>query len=244
MQTFESFITDLYPLNDNSFAEIALKLFRYQAINNEVYRNYLTYIGVEHEKITDLQEIPFMPIGFFKSYEVISGHWKPEMVFTSSGTTGHEVSRHLIPSLRFYLDHSQRIFESLFGPLNGFHVLCLLPSYLERTGSSLVAMADHFIKESGSPHSGFYLNDLDRLVIQLEQLRGSKRVLLLGVSFALNTRSSVLDLAEQFETESQSLHRDGNRWDERGAARRLHARNCTRSFAKTWGLGRSIPNME
>jgi Acyl-protein synthetase, LuxE len=91
------------------------------------------------------------------------------------------------------LQHSQRIFESLFDRLDQFHVLCLLPSYMERTGSSLIAMANHFINESKSPHSGFYLNDLDRLVSHLEQLKGDRKVLLLGVSFAL------LDLAEQYE---------------------------------------------
>ncbi len=195
MQTFESFNQDLYPLNDDSFSEIALKLFRFQAINNKVYANYLTYLGVESDKVTTLHNIPFLPIGFFKSHEVISSNWKPEVVFTSSGTTGQEVSRHAIPSLDFYLRHSQQIFESFFGPLDQFHVLCLLPSYLERTGSSLVAMANHFIKESNSSFSGFYLNDLDRLMGQLEQLRGGKKVLLLGVSFAL------LDLAEQFDAD-------------------------------------------
>ena len=186
---------DLYPINDVAFEEIALKLFRFQAGHNKVYQSYLTYLGVETEKITAMYDIPFLPISFFKSHPVISGTWKPEVVFTSSGTTRQEVSRHSIPSMTFYLKHSQKIFEDRFGPLEEFHVLCLLPSYLERTGSSLVAMANHFIHVSASPFSGFYLKDLDRLVSQLETLKGGKKVLLLGVSFAL------LDLAEQFEVD-------------------------------------------
>lgn len=193
MQTFESFARDLYPLNDHSFEEIALNLFRFQAENNPVYRTYLTSLGVAGKEIKSTRNIPFLPISFFKSHNVVSGEWTPELMFSSSGTGGQAVSRHSIPSLPFYLRHSQKIFEEIFGPLHQFHILCLLPSYLERTGSSLVAMASHFIQQSKSPFSGFYLNDLERLVTQLEELKGERKVLLLGVSFAL------LDLADQFE---------------------------------------------
>lgn len=195
METFERFSWDLYPINDKSFEEIALNLFRLQATENKVYQKYITYLGVDIERVNAIHKIPFLPISFFKSQSVVSGVWTPELVFASSGTTGQEVSHHSIPSLPFYLRHSQKIFEDIFGPLDQFHVLCLLPSYLERTGSSLVAMANHFVKESRSLSSGFYLKDLDRLVSQLEALKGDKKVLLLGVSFAL------LDLAEQFEVD-------------------------------------------
>lgn len=193
MQTFESISEDLYPINEESFKKIALRLFRLQAVSNPIYKSYLTALGVDREEVRTIQHIPFLPITFFKSQTVCCGDWKPEITFTSSGTGMQEVSRHAIPSLSFYLRHSQKIFEDNFGPLSQWHVLCLLPSYLERTGSSLVKMADHFIKESRSPFSGFYLNDLDGLAHQLEELRGKGKVLLLGVSFAL------LDLAEQFE---------------------------------------------
>ena len=193
MQTFESNSEDLYPSNEESFEKIALNLFHRQAESNPVYKAYLTALGVERSAIQRIGDIPFLPVTFFKTHQVITGDWKPESIFTSSGTTGQEVSRHLIPSVSFYLRHSQKIFEETFGPLTEWHVLCLLPSYLERTGSSLVKMADHFIKESKSPFSGFYLNNLDRLANQLLELKGKGKVLLLGVSFAL------VDLAEQFE---------------------------------------------
>jgi len=193
LNTFKSFTEDLYPVNDKLFEEIALKQFHFQALTNKVYKNYLTYLGVSVKKIQRIEDIPFLPISFFKTQHIISGRWEPELVFTSSGTTGQEVSRHSVQSLNFYLHHSQIIFESYFGAIDQFHILCLLPSYLERTGSSLVAMANHFIKESKSPYSGFYLNDLDRLASQLERLKGDKKVLLLGVSFAL------MDLADQYE---------------------------------------------
>lgn len=192
MQTFESFAGDLYPTNDAAFDEIALRLFRFQAEHNPVFRQYLTYIGVAPKDVRTLREVPFLPISLFKTHEVRTGDWRPEVIFTSSGTTGQAVSRHAIPPRHQYLRHSQQVFESFYGPLRDFHVLCLLPSYLERTGSSLVAMADHFIRESASDESGFFLHDLERLAGKLMRLKGSKKVLLLGVTFAL------LDLAEDF----------------------------------------------
>ena len=195
MDTFKSFNGDLYPLNDHAFEEIALRLFRHQAAYNGVYRQYLTYMGVSPDKVQSLTSIPFLPITLFKSREVVTGQWTPDVTFVSSGTTGDQVSKHHIPSLPAYLNHCQRIFETRFGSLTDFHVFCLLPTYLERTGSSLVAMASHFIKQSKSPESGFYLNDLEGLITQLENLKGGRKVLLLGVSFAL------LDLAEQFEVD-------------------------------------------
>ncbi len=193
METFESFVTDLYPYNDQAFEEIALRLFRFQAENNPVYKAYLTYLGVEPKDVVSLSQVPFLPVTLFKSHLIATGQWLPEMIFTSSGTTGQSFSRHAIPSLSFYLNHTRRLFEDAFGPLHQYQVLCLLPSYLERTGSSLVAMANHFITESQSPYSGFFLNDMDRLVRQLEAPPGERKVLLLGVTFAL------LDLAEQFD---------------------------------------------
>ncbi len=195
MQTFESFAGDLYPINDSLFEKIALKLFQFQAEANPVYARYLTHLGVRPDDVSSVYNIPFLPISFFKSHAIKSGEWNPEVVFTSSGTTGSEVSRHEVPSLSFYLRHSQRIFEDRFGSLGEFHVLCLLPSYLERTGSSLVAMANHFIKKSNSEASGFYLRNHDALIRRLEKLKGDRKVLLLGVSFAL------LDLAEDFKVD-------------------------------------------
>lgn len=193
MQTFESFDRELYPSNDTAFEEIALRLFRFQAEQNPVYRQYLAYIAVDARDVTKLDEVPFLPISLFKTHQITTGDWVPEVVYTSSGTSGMSTSQHAVKSKEFYLSHSRKIFESVYGPLTGFHILCLLPSYLERTGSSLVAMAGHFIEASQSVHSGFFLRDLDRLAAVLESIRDDRKILLLGVSFAL------LDLAEQYE---------------------------------------------
>ena len=116
-----------------------------------------------------------------------------ETEFKSSGTTESIPSRHLIKDIQFYLNHSKRCFEFFFGNLQDYHFLALLPSYLERTNSSLVTMMNYFIQESGSPQSGFFKNDYDRLLQTIVDLQNDRRkTILWGVSFAL------LDLCEKY----------------------------------------------
>jgi hypothetical protein len=192
LDTLRSFETKLYSVNESSFEDIALELFHFQAVYNPVYRDFLRNLSVDITSVTELNQIPFLPIRFFKTHDIKTGEWIPEVTFTSSGTTALTTSRHAVQHLSFYLDHAQRCFEHFFGSLTGYHLLALLPSYLERQGSSLIAMIDHFIRGTGSPYSAFYLHDVDRLVDRLESLRGdNKTTLLWGVSFAL------LDLAEK-----------------------------------------------
>lgn len=192
METFKSFESQIYSVNEKSFEYIALKLFRFQAANNPVYQSFIRHLKVDISRVDTVEKIPFLPISFFKEHEVKTGSWIPEITFTSSATTGTKVSQHALPDLRFYLQHSVRCFEFFFGSVKDFHFLALLPSYLEREGSSLIAMMDHFIKESRSDHSGFYLYDSGRLLGDIETISdGGRKVILWGVSFAL------LDLAEQ-----------------------------------------------
>lgn len=194
MQTIKSFEDTLYDVNDNTFELIAISLFRKQASENKLYHAFLTNLGVEIQAITSSSEIPFLPIGFFKHWDIKTGEWKPESTFLSSGTTQSTPSRHLVKSLDFYLATSARIFESFYGPLTDYVFLALLPSYLERTGSSLIAMVKHFIDQSRSTESGFYLGSEGELVHRLSRLgRSGKKVILWGVSFAL------LELAEAHE---------------------------------------------
>lgn len=192
MDTFKSFEDVLYKVNDKNFEDIALQLFRFQAKENPIYKQFLTLLGCDPMKIIRLAEIPCLPISFFKTHTVKAGNWRAEITFTSSGTTGIATSNHEVPQLSFYLSNAEKAFTYFFGPIRDYHILALLPSYLERRGSSLVAMAEHFISRSQSSHSGFYLNNQLELVDQLLKLRkeGSKKILLLGVSFAL------LELAE------------------------------------------------
>lgn len=194
MDTFKSFDDSLYSVNEDCFEDIALRLFRFQAQDNEVYREYLRYLNCKPEEIRSLVKIPFLPISFFKTRNIQTGNWLAETEFTSSGTTGANTSRHLVKDLNFYLELSEKIFKKYYGATENYHILALLPSYLERSGSSLIAMIQHLINKSNSDHSGFYLHNYDELVRKIEFLKGgSKKVILWGVSFAL------LDLAEAFQ---------------------------------------------
>lgn len=197
MQNAQFFKDNLFSINAQNFEEHVLSLFRRQAEHNPVYRKYISCLGVKTRDIHQIHQIPFLPISFFKNHRVITheGESSTEKYdyFESSGTTGQQRSRHYIPDLDFYLRICQSIFEQQYGKLDDFHVFALLPSYLERKHASLVAMADYFIQQSQSPFSGFYLQDYEKLLVQIAKARQSNRkVLLLGVTFAL------LDLAEKF----------------------------------------------
>lgn len=196
MQDFKSFSEGLNNISPKDFESRALELFRFQAKSNEIYQSYLNARKVDLDSIKSLEQIPFLPIRFFKDFKVVSGSLTDfEDFYSSSGTTGMITSRHYIWSESWYLNHAQAVFENTYSSLKDFHVLALLPAYLERPGSSLVSMADHFIRESQSEHSGFYLYNQDELLYKLELLSGDKRkILLLGVTFAL------LDLAESGKT--------------------------------------------
>ena len=183
----------MYRINDTQFDNIARQLFSFQLENNDVYRSFIRNLGFDAGAVTSLSDIPFMPISFFKRHIVKSGAWKSSTVFESSGTSGMSHSEHHVFDLQFYLDHCVRGWEFSFGPLTDFKFFALLPSYLERNNSSLVAMMDHFIKKTGNP-SGFYLNDQDKLLYDLENMRQSdKKPVLFGVTFAL------LDLVERYK---------------------------------------------
>ena len=192
MDYFKGFPELLVDPGGFSFTEKAMELFYFQAKHNKVYEAYINARGVQVDQVRHLEEIPFLPVQFFKTHKVICGNEKGFTDFySSSGTTGAITSRHYIWDERFYLEHARRIFERQYGCLENFHVLALLPAYLERKGSSLVAMANYFIKKSKSDQSGFYLYNYEDLRTKLIALQKSpKQVLLFGVTFAL------LDFAE------------------------------------------------
>ncbi|WP_339901762.1 acyl transferase [uncultured Cyclobacterium sp.] len=195
MNSFKSFCEKIKSGAIDDFDALAMDSFMFQSTRNKIYRKYLEIRGIQAHNITEVRDIPFLPIGMFKTTKVISG---PDELFnsyySSSGTTGQENSRHYIYSKNFYLEHCVNNFERVYGCLEGFNVLALLPSYLEREGSSLVDMAAHFIKKSKSAQSGFYLYEHEALLGKMEQLRkDGRKTLLLGVTFAL------LDLAEKIK---------------------------------------------
>ncbi|MUH34257.1 acyl transferase [Zobellia amurskyensis] len=177
----------IFKINSQSEFDVqALEVFRHQYHNNAVYREFCSYLRKSDKNVTRVSEIPFLPISFFKSKEIISGNKHPEAIFTSSGTTGSETSKHFVNRIALY-EHSFRdAFEHFYGKVDDYCILALLPSYLEREGSSLIYMVDDMIKQSKHADSGFYLNNLDGLQEKLTQLDASgQKILLIGVSFAL-----------------------------------------------------------
>jgi phenylacetate-coenzyme A ligase PaaK-like adenylate-forming protein len=177
---------------DKQFEKIALKIFRFQYDNNAVYRQFCDLLRQNKQSVKSLRQIPFLPIQFFKSHEVVSTTNQPQATFTSSGTTGLTTSRHLVTDLSWYEQSYRQAFSQFYGNIEDYTVLALLPSYLERQGSSLIHMVEDLIQLSNNPDSGFYLNDYDALVQKLlDQESQEKNVLLIGVTFAL------LDLIEK-----------------------------------------------
>ncbi len=186
-------ILTLHRAGGPDFAAVALQVFHYQRAANTIYARFLELLSIDAAAVRHTSEIPCLPIALFKTRQLRSGTWTPERTFTSSGTTGAATGRHDLRDPAWYRRHARHAFEAIYGPLSGFTILALLPAYLERRGSSLVFMADDFITYGGRPDSGFYLDDLDRLIARIEDLgRRGERILLLGVSFAL------LDLAEHY----------------------------------------------
>ncbi|WP_435253946.1 acyl transferase [Tenacibaculum sp. A30] len=176
------------------FTNTALQVFKHQFANNKVYRSFCDLIYVHPSDVHTVDQIPFLPIQFFKTREVLSSADEIQETFTSSGTTGSTTSKHLVTDLSWYETSYLKGFEHFYGNIEDYVVLALLPNYLERKGSSLIYMVDDLIKRSQHPESGFYLNNLDELAQKLKFLdTQGKKVLLIGVSFAL------LDLIEQYE---------------------------------------------
>jgi len=173
------------------FHKTAMKIFRFQFQHNEVYQKYCLLLNKSPENVKHLTEIPFLPIEFFKSKDILSSIDAVQTTFTSSGTTGMITSKHHVTDLSFYEASFRSAFSKFYGNIEDYAVLALLPSYLEREGSSLIYMAKDFIEGSNHPDSGFYLHNYNELAKKLVELDNSgQNVLLIGVTYAL------LDLIE------------------------------------------------
>ena len=190
---------EISSVKPQEFEALAIRVFQYQASYNYLYEQYIQLLGINPVDIKTISEIPFLPISLFKSHKIQTGNWQPVKEFTSSGTTGENTSRHLVQDERFYLTNAKRGFEHFYGAISQYQVFALLPSYLERQGSSLIAMMQYFINIA-QPGSGFYLNEFEAIVRMMLQAKDNRKpVLLMGVSFAL------LDLAEQYDIDLDGI---------------------------------------
>lgn len=186
--------------SDKEFSNLAIEIFNYQYQTNRVYQNFCKLLKVNPSAITSSEKIPFLPIEFFKTQEVICGDTFFETIFLSSGTSGENQSKHYVKDIEVYRQSFVKGFEQFYGQLTDYCFLALLPSYMEREGSSLIYMTEYLVKHSNHPLSGFYLNNYDELIKTIATLKQQKqKTILIGVSFAL------LDLAEQHQLDLSDI---------------------------------------
>lgn len=179
--------------NEETARQIALEVFCYQYFNNQIYGAFCKALKRNPDSVQTVEQIPFLPIRFFKTHSVKTGQFESQLVFKSSGTTAETSSRHFVKDSALYEKSFSRCFERFYGDAGGLCILGLLPSYLERGDSSLVYMVSKLIERSGHPQSGFYLYEHEKLAQTLAHLEASgQQTILFGVSYAL------LDFAERF----------------------------------------------
>ncbi len=185
---------------DDDFNAYCLETYQFQLQHCQVYRNYVSLLGKEKNKLQHYTEIPFMPIEFFKTQKVLADGMDPQIIFSSSGTTGMVTSKHLVADVSIYEQTFRRIFEDFYGPITDIAVLALLPSYLERSGSSLIYMIDDLMKQSKQAESNYFLYNHRELYDTLVQLKDNgTKTILFGVTYAL------LDFIETYAFEFPEL---------------------------------------
>jgi len=183
----------IFNVNESNFDDLVLEIFQFQYQHNPIYRTYIDTLRFNPKTINKLSDIPFLPIRFFKTHRVTTTDFEPVYQFESSGTTQTGNSRHFVKDIEMYRQSFVTAFELFYGQLKDWCVIGLLPSYLERSNSSLVFMVNELIRKSGHEQSGFYLNDYEKLYENLKNLQGKKqKTLLIGVTYAL------LDFAEKY----------------------------------------------
>jgi phenylacetate-coenzyme A ligase PaaK-like adenylate-forming protein len=197
---FLNSIPDLFTISSQKqFEKVALKVFRFQYENNLVYREFCDLLKTNVQKVKSLEQIPFLPIQFFKSHKVVSNENTIQKTFTSSGTTGMTTSKHFVTDVSLYEESYRKGFSQFYGNIEDYVVLALLPSYLEREGSSLIYMVEDLIQMTNNTESGFFLRNHEELIEKIIRLDNSgQNLILIGVTFAL------LDLIEKHPFQLQN----------------------------------------
>jgi phenylacetate-coenzyme A ligase PaaK-like adenylate-forming protein len=189
-----SFVNNLFELSETSFEEVVKQSFQFQYKNNPVYHSFCEALHIEGGGVSTIETIPFLPISFFKTHRIKSTEFAPEILFESSGTSQTIQSKHLVKSLALYEDAFMNGFVRQYGNPENYCFLGLLPSYLERSNSSLVYMVQKLMEVSSHPMNGFYLNNFQDLSDKLQLLeKEGQPTILIGVTFGL------LDFAEQYQ---------------------------------------------
>ncbi len=177
---------EIFNVTERNFQELALMVFQFQHVHNAFYRQYCDTLNINASKIEQLDQIPFLPIQFFKTQKITCTEFDPEIIFESSGTTGTVTSRHLVKDILLYEESFLNTFQQFYSGITNYCILGLLPSYLERKNASLVWMVDSLIKKSHHPSSGFFLYDFKKLKQVLQQNENAGQpTILIGVTYAL-----------------------------------------------------------
>ena len=169
MFNVSTFKKKIFTLDKKDFETTAMQVFRHQAKNCDIYQQYLNLLSIDYQKINKLKEVPFLPIELFKKHDIICGDGKIQQTFSSSKTTGMTSSKHHVLDLELYEKSFSSIFQYFYGDISEYCILALLPSYLERKGSSLIFMAEKWIENSRHKNSGFYLYNYDELFAILQK---------------------------------------------------------------------------
>ncbi len=179
--------SQIFKLNtDKSFIDHALETFKFQVVRNRTYSDFINKLNIDTASVTKIEQIPFLPIQFFKTHQILSSTEPIQQVFLSSGTTDIIRSKHYITNLKLYRSSFTKGFQHFYGDIEDFTILALLPNYLEQEGSSLVYMVNELIEKSESEESGFYLHNLNELAQKLIHLdQNGIKTMLIGVSYAL-----------------------------------------------------------
>jgi len=186
---------NIFSINDEkAFQAQALATFKFQAVNCQVYKEYIYHLKIDVNQVLDIEQIPFLPIGFFKTHSVLSSQKPIEITFSSSGTTGMVQSSHHVTDVSLYEQSYLQAFEQFYGKVSDYCFLALLPSYQQRSGSSLIYMVNDLIEKSTHPQSGYFLYNHDDLLHTLTDLKNKNQpTVLIGVTYAL------LDFIENFD---------------------------------------------
>lgn len=193
--------TDIFSISSpQEFESLALAIFRFQSEHCPVYSDFISNLNIDPDKVLRLEDIPYLPIGFFKTHDVKSSVDEAQIIFTSSGTTGNATSKHPVTDISIYEQSYRSGFKEFYGEVTNYAILALLPSYQERDGSSLIYMVDDLIRKSGHTKSGYFLYNHAELANTLKQLQKKQtHTLLIGVTYAL------LDFAESHTIEFPEL---------------------------------------
>ncbi|MGB3005935.1 MAG: acyl transferase [Chitinophagaceae bacterium] len=183
----------IFGIEKGGFEQLSLQIFRFQFVNNAIYRAYVQALAINPDFVSSVEQIPFLPVSFFKTHDIKTTDFKPAVIFESSGTTATGNSRHLVKDLILYEESFLGCFQQFYGKVNEWCIIGLLPSYLQKGNSSLVYMVNQLISDSGHAQSGFYLDEFEKLYTVLQKQEEKKqKTLLIGVTFAL------LDFAEKY----------------------------------------------